>query len=269
VDDRGTPDVSDPERASDVLEAYLDRLRLARPAAADLETLTAIMGAHLRAIPFENLDIHLGRTIVLTEAAIVDKLVRARRGGFCYELNGGFGWLLRRLGYDVTLLQARVYGADRLGPPYDHLALRVDLERPMLVDVGFGTFVEGPVPLAPGEHADPAGLVELVPREHGDLEVRLDGTRQYLLDLRSRELEEFAPACWWHQTWPDSHFRQGPVCSLLTDEGRVTLAGRTLVRHLDGERTEIELAGRDAVLTAYRELFGVELDEEPVAVERP
>ena len=247
--------------AADV-DAYLARISAPRPASPDLDALTALMAAHLRSVPFENLDIHLGRPIELTETAVLDKLVGQRRGGFCYELNGGFAALLRGLGYPVTLLQARVYG-EALGPPYDHLALRVDLERPYLVDVGFGTFVEAPVPLAPGTWADPAGEVEILPRDHDDLEVRLDGRPQYLLDQRPRALDEFRATSWWQQTWPGSHFRQGPVCSLLTDDGRVTLAGRTLVRHVGGERVETELADAAAALLTYREVFGVELDEEP------
>ena len=94
-------------------------------------------------VPFENLDIvPLHTPIRLDEQALYDKIVRRRRGGFCYELNGMFAWLLRQVGYRVTYLNARVAGRDgRIGPDFDHLALLV--QPPLggghwLADVGFG-----------------------------------------------------------------------------------------------------------------------------------
>lgn len=251
----------------DLIDAYLDRLGLPRPASPDLAALTSLTRAHLRTIPFENLDIHLGRAIELSDRAIVDKLVRQRRGGFCYELNGGFAVLLRELGFRVTLLQARVVSTSgEVGPPYDHLALRVDLDRPFLVDVGFGAFVDGPIPLDPGRHHDSAGPVEIEQRPDGDLLVTLAGAPRYLLDLRPRALADFQATCWFQQTWPESHFRQGLVCSLLTEDGRITLAGRLLVRTVGAERTEVELPDAQAVLAAYRDAFGIELTEEPTPI---
>ena len=121
---------------------------LARIGAATDASLAELQERHLRTVPFENLDIHLGVPIVLDPAAMVGKLVDRRRGGFCYELNGSFAGLLRTLGHRCTLLAAKVCGEDgRLGPPFDHLALLVhDREdgAPFLVDVGFGRFA--PIP---------------------------------------------------------------------------------------------------------------------------
>src|SRR5271154_1096827 len=115
---------------------YLARLGLKRPASADLEALRQLQRAHLLAVPFENLSIHLGEPIVLDQAALVAKVVQRRRGGFCYELNGAFAALLTALGYRVSMLSARVFGAGGLpSPPFDHLTLRVDLTEPWLVDV--------------------------------------------------------------------------------------------------------------------------------------
>jgi N-hydroxyarylamine O-acetyltransferase len=108
------------------------------------ETLRQIHRAHLFSVPFENLDIHLGRKIVCDEDDFLHKIVNERRGGFCYELNGAFASLLRGLGFQVTLLSARVARSDGGdSPEYDHLTLRVDLDEPWLVDVGFGdSFLE-------------------------------------------------------------------------------------------------------------------------------
>src|SRR5690242_3051518 len=113
------------------LQAYLQRINYRgeqKPTAAILRELHR---AHLLAVPFENLDIHLGRPILLDQDALFDKIVRRSRGGFCYELNGLFALLLRGLGFDVTLLAAGVARADGgFGPEFDHLTLLVKAPSP-------------------------------------------------------------------------------------------------------------------------------------------
>ena len=246
------------------VNSYLARIGAERPPEADAETLRRLQLRHLLTVPFENLSIHLGEPIDLTEAALVDKLVRRLRGGFCYELNGAFAVLLSALGFRVTLLAARVFGRDGLGPPLDHLALRVDLAEPWLADVGFGRFCHHPVRLdVRTEQPDPGGTVRILDRGDGDLDVVLHGVPQYRLEAHPRTLAEFEPTCWWHQTSPSSHFTQSLVCSLLTETGRVTLSGRTLVRTAGGVRDELTLAEDADVLAVYRAHFGIALDRVP------
>lgn len=86
--------------------AYLERIGYTGECTITLQTLTAIHEAHLRAIPYENLDIHLGRTLSLDIEAIYDKIVTRRRGGWCYEMNGLLSWALRELGFAVTTARA-------------------------------------------------------------------------------------------------------------------------------------------------------------------
>jgi N-hydroxyarylamine O-acetyltransferase len=248
------------------VDAYLARIGAARPARPDPEALRELQLRHLRAVPFENLSIHLGEPIVLEEAALLDKLVGRRRGGFCYELNGAFAALLATLGFPVTLLAARVHGAAGLGPPFDHLALRVEAPEPWLADVGFGSFSHHPLRLdVRAEQADPAGTFRVAEAGGGDLDVLWDGAPQYRVERRPRALRDFEPTCWWQQTSPRSHFTRGPVCSLLTADGRVTLSDRTLVRTVDGRREERILEGDAEVLDAYRAWFGIALDRLPAA----
>src|SRR5258708_36615628 len=90
------------------LPDYLQRIRYDRPVRADLETLTGLHRAHLLNISYENLDIHLGRRLSLDPAAIFDKLVTAKRGGWCYEMNGLFGWALGEIGFKFQLLAGTV-----------------------------------------------------------------------------------------------------------------------------------------------------------------
>ncbi len=251
-------------------DAYLDRIGAARPAHPDAEALRSLHLSHLRTVPFENLSLHLGEEIDLAEQPLLDKIVGARRGGFCYELNGAFALLLRALGYEVALLSARVFGDGGLGIPYDHMALRVQTpDGPWLADVGFGRHSHFPLRWdSRDEQSDPAGVFRLEETAEGDLDVLRDGTPQYRLEQRPRGFEEFEVGCWWHQTSPRSHFTQSLVCSRLTETGRVTLSGRTLVITGPGGEREERQVQADEVLAAYREHFGFVLAREPVVADR-
>jgi N-hydroxyarylamine O-acetyltransferase len=242
------------------VDAYLARIGAARPDTVDAAVLADLHERHLATVPFENLDIHLGVPIELVEDRLLAKVIGGR-GGFCYELNGAFAALLRALGARVTLLSAAVHSSSGLGPPFDHLALRVDLAEPWLADVGFGRHSIHPLRLdSRVDQSDPGGTFRLVERAGGDIDVLLDGTPQYRLESRPRQLADFAPTCWWQQTWPGSHFRRGPVASVQTRDGQVTVAGRTLIRTAGGSRTETPLHDDADVLAAYREHLGIGLD---------
>ena len=245
------------------VDAYLDRLGARRPARPDRAALRELHQRHLRSVPFENLSIHLGEEIRLDPDALVDKLTRDRRGGFCYELNGAFGALLTALGYPVTLLAARVHGEHGFGPLFDHLALRVDTPEPWLVDVGFGRHTEFPLRLDErGDQRDPGGVFRVEQTPDGDLDVLLEGVPQYRLETRPRTLADFEVACWWQRTSPKSHFTRSLVCSLTTGTGRVTLSDHTLVTTDAAGRHQTELPD-EALLDAYRDLFGITLPHPP------
>ncbi|WP_374117564.1 arylamine N-acetyltransferase family protein, partial [Streptomyces sp. XM83C] len=150
------------------VDAYLRRLGVERSSERPTdEVLRELHLRHLVAVPFENLSVHLGEEIVLDEKRLVEKVVGARRGGFCYELNGAFGALLAALGFEVWPLAARVYGeGERLGVPYDHMALRVRTADggDWLADVGFGAHSHYPLRFAErGEQTDPGGVFRIAP----------------------------------------------------------------------------------------------------------
>ncbi|ANP54976.1 N-hydroxyarylamine O-acetyltransferase [Streptomyces griseochromogenes] len=274
---------------SSQIDAYLRRLGAERPQRPTAEALRELHLLHLRTVPFENLSIHLGEEIVLEEKRLLDKVVEARRGGFCYELNGAFGALLAALGYEVELLAARVYGDEgRLGIPYDHLALRVRTEDggDWLADVGFGAHSHFPLAFAErGEQADPCGtfrVAEAGPDAAGvrdggggaagavDLDVVRDGRPEYRLERRPRVLGDFVSGAWWHSTSPQSHFTRSLVCSRVTEDGgRITLSGRKLTTTAAGGRKETRELGTDEeVLAVYRERFGIGLSSVPAVRNR-
>jgi N-hydroxyarylamine O-acetyltransferase len=243
---------------------YLQRLGYEGPLTPTRETLRELQVRHLESVPFENLDIWSQRPIVLDEAAFFDKVVRGRRGGFCFELNGLFAVLLRALGFQVTYLSGRVSqdGRQCSGPEFDHLVLEITLDDgPWLVDVGFGDGFAEPLPLTPGRWTSGGQLFRLelsggfwtLSREEPD------GTWKLLYEFSRvpRRLEQFAEMCRYHQTSPDSFFLKNRVCSRMTPKGRLTLIGNRLLLTEAGQRVARMLDMHEQVEQALLEHFGI------------
>jgi N-hydroxyarylamine O-acetyltransferase len=252
---------------------YLDRIGLAAEPEPTLDWLAAAQAAHLTAVPFENLDIHLGTPITLDEDLLLDKVVRRRRGGFCYELNGTFAWLLRQIGFPADLLEARVAVDDRrYTDPFDHAVVRVWIDgAPWHADVGFGDHARMPFPMDEGAvHREGGRSWRWVGRiaGHLDLDVRRPGgdwSPDHRMSLAPHVLADFADRCRWQQTSPDSHFTTGPVCTLARpDGGRVSLADDRLITTApDGTRGEVTLDTDAEILGTYRDRFGLDLPHRP------
>lgn len=245
------------------LDRYLERLGVRGPLRPDIETLRALHAAHLRTVPFENASVVFGERVELDPDAFVHKLGVLGRGGFCYDLNGAFAVLLRSIGFDVDLIEGRGHEDEgRLGPRFDHLALRVTLDEPWLVDVGFGySFVE-PLRLEVGpEQEDPVGAFRLVdaPDRELDLEWRHRGGRwvpHYRLDPTARDLHEFAETCRYHQVSPASPFVGRWNCVIFTADGATSLSGRHYISTDGRAREERDLT--DAELPRILEAaFGI------------
>lgn len=247
------------------VSAYFERIGYAGRATPTADTLINLHRAHMMTVPFENLDIALGRKIVCDEAHFLRKIVDQRRGGFCYELNGAFAALLRGLSFQVTLLSARVPREDgRKSPEFDHLILRVDLDEPWLADVGFGdSFVEALRLKAGIEQAQLGWNYRLAERQGCfDMERSEPGgtwKKQYSFTLVPRRLDQFAAMCHYHQTSPESPFTRQSVCSKATPWGRVTIAERKLIVTCNGEKRESVLQSEEEWRAALREQFGIGL----------
>jgi N-hydroxyarylamine O-acetyltransferase len=245
--------------------AYLDRIAYSGPLAPTAEVLRNLHRAHLLSVPFENLDVALGRKIECDETGFIHKIVDLHRGGLCYELNGAFSALLRAVGFHVTLLSARVPREDGSdGPEFDHLALRIDLEQPWLADVGFGDSFLEPIGLLSGTGGTHDGRTyRVVDCGHSmrmeRAEVGGPWKRQYSFSLTPRNLSDFAPMCQYHQTSPESPFTRKSVCSKATPDGRITLADRRLIFTRNGIREEQLLASEDQRQRALEEHFEIAL----------
>ena len=245
--------------------AYCERIGVTGAMPLNLATLRRLHHAHLLAVPFENLDIHLQRPIVLDEARLFEKIVTRRRGGFCYEQNGLFAAMLRELGFTVALLEARV-GAKTWqdGLPWDHLTLLVTLEQRWLVDVGFGEGFREPLQFdEPGPQERDEGVWRVqhdgCEGVHSRRTAQGDWQDEYRFRLQPRRLADFTPGSEHHQRSPESHFTQQRVCSLATATGRITLGDRRLIVTENGHRQERDLADEAEFQRLLRERFGIRL----------
>ena len=249
-------------------DAYLARIKYEGPLIPSLETLQGLHRAHVMTVPFENLDIHLGRSISLDPADLFRKIVVERRGGYCFELNGLFALLLEALGFAVTRLAARVCSGAEGVRPRSHQLLMVKLgESAWIVDVGFGgQGLLEPLRLAVGEERQQGReCFRLVTGERGEylLQGERDGAWE---DLYSFGLDPCLPvdylfANYYHSQSPDSLFMQQRICAMPTPEGRTSLIDNVLkVRGRKGTQ-EIQIASDGERARLLQEHFGLTIND--------
>ena len=246
------------------VDAYLERIGMdSAELRADIETLRKLQYQHLLSIPFENLDIHWKRPIVLDIDKFSSKILGENRGGFCYELNGLFNELLISLGFKTRLISARVFNGTVHGPEYDHAAIIVKIDKgEYLTDVGFGDFAAQPLRFVlEQEQADPTGVFMIRRFDDDCLEVaKLDGdTRksQYIFKDIARDLSEFAEMCDFQQYSPESHFTKGKVCSIMTINGRKTLTDKKFIITTNGTKSETEVGSVSEFDRLLNDEFGI------------
>jgi N-hydroxyarylamine O-acetyltransferase len=243
------------------VDAYLERLGVA-DVDPDLESLERLQRAHLTAVPFENLDVYARRAVRTDDVWSVGKVVDRRRGGWCFELNGAFAALLEKLGYRVDRLAATVlYGS--ISPMPTHLTLRVSLDRPYLVDVGFGDSFIKPLPLdSKGPHdggSESYGFVfsddltTLVTWDDGGAPVE-----HYRFGSEPRDSSDFEEASTYLQTAPGLQWTQARFATRLLEGGpdRVTLLSDRIKFRRDGvwEEHPVEESDWDRLLGEWFDL---------------
>jgi N-hydroxyarylamine O-acetyltransferase len=245
--------------------SYLRRIEYGGPREPSPTALRGLHRQHLFTVPFENLDIPLGAPITLDLALIYEKIVTRHRGGFCYELNGLFGALLQELGFRVEMLSARVRREDGgFGPEFDHMLLKVHLDEPWLVDVGFGDSFVDPIVFHAGGADQVNGHRYVVLPKDGEWQLlREDAKGQvplYAFRDEPHQLSEYRAMCEFHQRSPESHFTRSWICSRATPDGRVTIANMRLIVTHGTEREERELHSEEELRRCLEELLGVKLD---------
>lgn len=246
------------------ITAYLERINYEGVIEPSPEELSSLQYANLLSVPFENLDIHLGRPILLNNEHLFRKIVTQRRGGFCYELNGLFATILQELGFKVDLLSVEVFGNGGYSPKFDHLALRVQLEDDWLVDVGFGDSFVKPLKLFESNEQVQKGIPYRVEHKSKDWVLsRKDASgeweRTYRFNLEPRKLSDFKERCHYHQTSPESQFTQKRLCTRLTQDGRITLRDHGLIVTKNKQRSETPIVDDTAYIAALDKYFGIRL----------
>jgi len=247
------------------LKAYLDRIGFAGEPRPDLATLSALHRAHLMAIPYESLDVQLGRPLTPDPDAAFEKIVVRRRGGWCYEMNGLFGLALEAIGFRVTRLAGgvmrEVLGDVQVG---NHLVLRVDLDRPWIADVGFGDGTLEPFPLQAGPFSTEGFDFRLEAldatwwrfhnHEHG-------GAKSFDFTLEPAAPEVLAARCDWLQTAPESNFVLNAVAQRWRPDGLLQLRGRTLRQVRPGQVEQRLIGSADEYVAVLARDFDLDLPE--------
>lgn len=217
----------------------------------DLATLKLIHKHHVWSIPFENLNIHCGESITMDIEVIFNKIVRNNRGGWCLENNFLFGWVLREMGYDTTMLASKVFNGTEFGPMDSHLINKVIIDgKPYVTDVSFGVSLQvwEPLELVSGkDQPQAAGVFRLIDKgdfwvlekssrnrkilnpEFANLSLEnRDKTKQiYCFNMVPYQVDHFLQANHKLQTDPTSLFIKKSICSLQTPTGFRALIGWT------------------------------------------
>jgi len=261
------------------LGSYFARIGYQESRAVSLETLNAIVSAHVRTIPFENLAVLLGEPISLAIADVTEKLVYRRYGGYCFEHNTLLLHVLEELGFSVTALSARsrYQWPERYSLPRTHMCLRVDLgRRTFLVDGGFGGLsptaaleivadVEQQTPHEPRRFVREGHWEALALRGPDAVIIHQAHLGDAWHDLYELTLEPMPPidremGNWYTSCHPNSHFRNKLMVARATEHGRLTLGNRELTRRCRNSSTETRiLTTHDELSEVLWQEFGIRL----------
>lgn len=269
------------------LDAYLARIRLPLAPTPDAEGLAILQRAHRLAIPFENLDIPLGRGIAIDSESVFAKLVRSQRGGYCFEHGRLFLDALEALGFEARPLLARVWlGPEGQVPPQTHTLALVTLDRqPWIADAGFGAAYSPPMPLSDGEEADaPDGarfrlasdpVFGWMLSRNGDpatTDGRIDAgaddagwQRQCSFTLEPVYPNDLILANHWVSTAPESRFVQHRIVSVPLPHGFASLTDRQYRRRNGDQATETEISDPRVYRMRLSMMFGIDLSAEAAA----
>ena len=249
------------------IDHYLDRIGLDRRPPPTLDGLKAVHAAHLLAVPYENLDVQLGRPVTIERPAIYDKIVNRRRGGWCYEMNGILGWALGELGFDVTRATGAVM-RELAGEAVvaNHLVLRVALpEGVYLADVGFGDGPLEPIPVRPGPFAPHGFTYSVEPVDANWWRLRNQpngGAPSFDFNLAPADETRLAARCTELQTAPDSHFVLNLFCFRHRRDSILMLRGRVLRSILPGgQYTDRLVESADDLVATFKNDFGLDVPE--------
>jgi N-hydroxyarylamine O-acetyltransferase len=249
------------------LDSYFERINYNGPTDVSLETLRQLHMTHAFNIPFENLDIHMGRKIVLTPEAFIDKLIVQRRGGYCYEMNGLFSLALEELGFKFDRLSGRIkFGYPNLRPRTHQISIVYLDGKRWIADVSYGAHnLIAPMPFIDG-HNEQQFTEQFRISKVDDRSFMLQGLLQgewqnfYHAYLEPQLPIDFTLANWFNSTSPESGFVQRRITNLPTRTGRISMINDLLKIVENGVTTEIYAQDLDHYLALLKQYFGIELE---------
>lgn len=252
------------------LDAYFARTGYTGSRTPTLTTLNGLVRAHIETIPFENIDVVLGRPIELEPERIMQKLVHDRRGGYCFEQNTLLLEVLTTLGYDVKPLSARVrYQRPRsYTPARTHLLVRVELEEAWLADVGVGS-MSPTAALRLAEHGEqatphePRRLLRENDRIYHQARLGDDWVDVAELTLEEMPVIDRIVANWYTSTHPQSHFKHRLTVARATPTGRIAILDDELSIRTGSRAEKQHIESPEHLLRILDEYFGITLTEAP------
>lgn len=257
---------------SGIVDAYFNRIGFKGESKPSLEVLREIQLLHAQNIPFENIDILLGKTISLDITSINNKLVVSKRGGFCFEQNLLLSYILRELGFSVKHLAARMLWniPEHSITPRSHMLLLVEIEGTYwIADVGFG----GGTPTSPLNLTSKE--VQKTNHEHFRILkkedefivqsfIRNNWNSLYKFDLQEQQIVDYEMTNWYLCNHPESHFRNGLLVSRVGHKRRYALQNnRFTIHRLNDKSKKQQIKDVQILIDILTNHFNLKLSDNP------
>lgn len=242
---------------------YLERINYDDVIDVADNVLISLHKKHVYQIPFENLDVYYKKGFNLDLENVYQKVVNDRRGGFCYELNLLFNWLLTEIGFSSRIIACRIIDEDgTVGPEFDHMSVHVQSHKRFLIDVGYGDLFVTPIAIETGVQFDGRNYFRIDKLNQGDylLSMSSDGnnfSKRYTFNLDEVRAEDFESICLDKQTNPDSYFVKNLICTRPTDTGRLTIFNDKLVEKCHDVKTEKAIQSDEQLKAYLKENFQI------------
>ncbi len=247
------------------LSAYLNRIEFTGDPRSDRTTLDALMQAHLRRVPFENLDQQLGAHVSTDVQSAYKKIVEQQRGGWCFEVNTLFGWALSEIGFKVGYLAGHVgHNGSARSAPADHKFLLVECREPLFVDVGFGGSLFQSLPMAPVKAVQPPYTIDLSKEDAGYYRFTETANGEPVsfdfqpVPVKANHFEAINITL---QTDDNSPFRRTLTAQMRRPDRHVVLRGRLLKTIKADGVEEAVLPSGEALVSCLKQQFGIDLPE--------
>jgi N-hydroxyarylamine O-acetyltransferase len=255
------------------LDNYLSRIDYRQKPQNNLQTLHQLHKKHVFAIPFEDLDIHLKKPLKIDVNSLYKKIIIEKRGGFCYELNFLFYNLLKEIGFDCQIVSSRMYDKrENLGSQFDHLSIIVKLEEDWLVDVGYGNLFAEPMKIPTKidnyVYKDRDAIYKISHSTEANTYILSESRKGYkfkkiyAFETIPRKIEEFYEQIDFKQHSEESYFVKNRICTIPTEEGRITLFNNKFIKTIGKDKEERTIQNDEEFYQIVREEFGMNVLEE-------